>query len=155
MQTLVGIWIDHQEAVIVESSEAGLRSRRIQSQIQRQGRRAGRLVKARFSARTIPADDVREREYQSHLARYYDEIIAHVRADHEVMLFSPGEAKVELEKRFARVKGCPLIRPLETADRMTEPQTVAHVRQSFHQTEHRWRGPVFMVSTPLTQTELC
>jgi len=47
------------------------------------------------------------------------------------LIFGPGEAKGELKKRFE--KECPgaHIVTMETTDKMTEPQIVAHVRHHF------------------------
>ena len=50
-----------------------------------------------------------------------------------ILILGPGEAKGELKKRLAKgQKGARLV-ALETADKMTEPQVVARVRQYFLQ----------------------
>ena len=48
------------------------------------------------------ADDRRDRHFTAHLNRCYDEVIAHFRDAESILLFGPGEAKGELEKRLAR-----------------------------------------------------
>jgi len=96
-----------------------------------------------IAAGEVPPDDSREREYQAHLTRYYDEIISHLRAVEEILIFGPGEAKGELKKRLARDKSSPRIFTLETSDKMTVPQIVAHIRKHFHQAAPRGRVPAY------------
>ena len=104
---------------------------RIKSNIEKQLRRAGEPAGGSFPAREVPRDDSREREYQGDLARYYDEVISRLRPADEVLIFGPGEAKAELKKRMGREKGNARVLILETEDKMTEPQIVAHVRERF------------------------
>ena len=126
-----GLWIDHREAVIVVLSKTGEQTTRIQSSAEAQPRRSGEPSTGRFEYQAVPADDSRQREYTGHLARYYDEIISHLRDAGTVLIFGPGEAKGELKKRFEKAKAGPRIMTLETVDKMTGAQIVAHVRQHF------------------------
>lgn len=155
MQTMAGVWIDRHAAVIVELSETGERIQRIHSHAEKQLRRFVGPTRGPVSAREVPADNSREREYQGRLVRYYDEIISHLRAVVEVLVFGPGEAKLQLKKRFDRVHGGTSRMTLEPADKMTEPQIVAHVRQHFNRTAPRLRGPANTALQQLTQAELC
>ena len=131
MKTKAGMWIDHHTAVIVELTETGEQIRRMQSGAEKQRRRSGEPSAGPFPAKEIRADDSQEREYQGYLARYYDKIISHLLAADEVLIFGPGEAKGELKKRFAKEKCNACVLTLETADKMTDPQIAAHVRQHF------------------------
>jgi stalled ribosome rescue protein Dom34 len=126
-----GLWVDHREAMIVVLSKTGQETKCIQSNLQRQLRRTGEPSTGRFEYQEVPADDSRQRAYSGYLARYYDEIVAYLRDAGAVLIFGPGEAKGELKKRFE--KECPgaHIVTMETTDKMTEPQIVAHVRHHF------------------------
>ena len=126
-----GLWIDHREALIVVLSKTGEETKRIQSNVQKQLRRTGETSTGRFEYQEVPADDSRQRAYTGYLARYYDEIVAYLRNAGAVLIFGPGEAKGELKKRFE--KECPgaHIVTMETTDKMTESQIVAHVRHHF------------------------
>lgn len=126
-----GLWIDHREAVIVVLSEDGQVTKRIQSHGERQLRRSGEPSTGRFEYQAVPADDSRQREYTGQLARYYDEVISFLEDAESVFIFGPGEAKGELKKRFAKEKTATRLVSVETADKMTEAQIVAHVRQHF------------------------
>jgi len=126
-----GLWVDHREAFIVVLTKAGEEIRRIQSNAEKQLRRTGEPSVGRFEYQEVPADDSRQRAYSGYLARYYDEIVAYLRDAGAILIFGPGEAKGELKKRFE--KECPgaHIVTMETTDKMTEPQIVAHVRHHF------------------------
>jgi stalled ribosome rescue protein Dom34 len=126
-----GLWVDHREALIVVLSKSGTETKHIQSDAQKQLRRTGDPSIGRFEYQEVPADDSRQRAYSGYLARYYDEIVEYLRHAGAILIFGPGEAKVELKKRFE--KECPgaHIVTMETTDKMTEGQIVAHVRHHF------------------------
>ena len=126
-----GLWVDHREALIVVLSETGEETKRIQSNVQKQLRRTGEPSTGRFEYQEVPADDSRQRAYSGYLVRYYDEIVAYLRDAGAVLIFGPGEAKGELKKRFEMEKTGAHIVTMETTDKMTEPQIVAHVRHHF------------------------
>ena len=132
MKTNAGLWIDHREAIIVVLTETGEETERIQSNVEKQLWRSGEPAHGSAKAQKAQADDSREREHMGHLARYYDEIISHLRDVESVLIFGPGEAKGELKKRFGKhPNGSPTI-AIETTDKMTEPQIVALIRHHFH-----------------------
>jgi hypothetical protein len=126
-----GLWIDHREAFIVVLSKTGEETKRIQSNVEKQLRRSGEPFTGRAENQEVPADDSRQREYTGHLARYYDEIVSHLGETEAVLIFGPGEAKGELKKRFEKVKTGAQTVTMETTDKMTDPQIVAHVRHHF------------------------
>lgn len=127
-----GLWIDHREAIVVVLSETGEETKRIQSSVEKQLRRASEPSSGAFEALEVPADDSREREYTGDLGHYYEAVISYLRDAGSILIFGPGEAKGELKKRFEKHKGDTRTIVVETADRMTEPQIVARVRNHFH-----------------------
>ncbi|MGD0812207.1 MAG: hypothetical protein ABSA83_01275 [Verrucomicrobiota bacterium] len=133
LKTEAGLWIDHREAFLVVLSKTGEVTKRIQSSVEKQFRRDGEPSTGRFEYQAVPADDSRQREYTGHLAHYYDEIVSHLRDTGAVLIFGPGEAKGELKKRFDKEKTAAPLITMETADKMTDPQIVAHVRHHFSQ----------------------
>ena len=126
-----GLWVDHREALVVVLSKTGEDTKRIQSNVQKQLRRTGEPSTGRFEYQEVPADDSRQRAYSGYLVRYYDEIVAYLRDAGAVLIFGPGEAKGELKKRFEMEKTGAHIVTMETTDKMTEPQIVAHIRHHF------------------------
>ena len=125
MKSEIGLWIDHRQAVIVVVTDAGEETKRIISNMEKH---------VRFSSGSSEGgsqEDVRDRQFGSHLNSYYDEVIAVIRDADSIQIFGPGEAKGELEKRLESegLKG--RIVDIETVDKMTDRQIAAKVRQRF------------------------
>ena len=126
----VGLWIDHREAVIVMIAGDGEQTTRITSDMEKHVRFAS------GSSQDGSAEDTRDRQFASHLGGYYDKVIACLRDAESILIFGPGEAKGELEKRLesGELKG--RIVGIETVDKMTRctqrhRQIAARVRQRF------------------------
>ena len=133
MKTIVGLWIDHRKAVIAVVSDKGEETKVIESNVEKHsGRIAGVRSTTTYESQKVPADDIREREFTSHLHGYYDEVILAIRDAESILIFGPGEAKGELKSRLAKDKLGGRIVALETADRMTDRQIAAKVREYFH-----------------------
>ena len=83
------------------------------------------------SGSSIRADDLLQNEFTEHLNKYYDEVISLLQNAVTILILGPGEAKGELKKRLERhpLKGREV--EVETADKMTENQLVAKVREYF------------------------
>ena len=132
MKHLVGLWIDHRKAVIVTLTDQGETTTLIVSRVERQrGRFAGVRSTAPFASRLVPADDRQESSFHAHLATYYDAVIASVRDAEAILVFGPGEAKIELKQRLTRDGLGGRIVGIETEDKMTDRQIEAKVRQHF------------------------
>jgi hypothetical protein len=126
MSEQVGIWIDHREAFVVFVGEGSEETERIKSGMEKHVRFSGHAASEEGSA-----DDQRDRQFAAHLDRYYDAVIAHVRDATSILLFGPGEAKGEFEKRLAGKGLGARIVGVETTDKMTDRQIAAKVRQHF------------------------
>jgi hypothetical protein len=77
------------------------------------------------------AEDMRDRQFENHLNRYYDDVIAVIRDADSIQIFGPGEAKGELEKRLEGEELKGRIVAVETVGKMTDRQIAAKVRQRF------------------------
>jgi hypothetical protein len=122
----VGLWIDHREAFVVFVGDDGEETKRIESGMEKHVRFSGGNRSEEGSA-----DDQRDRQFASHLNRYYDEVITNIRDAESILLFGPGEAKGELEKRLANKGLGGRIVGIETVDKMTDRQIAAKVREHF------------------------
>jgi hypothetical protein len=132
MKKAVGLWIDHRKAVIVTVTDQGETTSLIVSRVEKQrGRVAGVRSTAPFASRLVPADDRQESSFHEHLATYYAAVIASVRDAESILIFGPGEAKGELQHRLTSDKLGARILGIETADKMTDRQIAAKVRQRF------------------------
>lgn len=126
MKRQVGLWIDHREALMVFIGNDGEKTRRIESGMEKHVRFSGGNRSEEGSA-----DDQRDRQFAGHLNRYYDEVITNIRDAESILLFGPGEAKGELEKRLATKGLGGRIVGIETVDKMTDRQIAAKVREHF------------------------
>jgi hypothetical protein len=126
MKRQVGLWIDHRETLIVFIGDDGEETRRIESGMEKHVRFSGGNRSEEGSA-----DDQRDRQFAGHLNRYYDEVITNIRDAESILLFGPGEAKGELEKRLASKGLGGHIVGIETVDKMTDRQIAAKVREHF------------------------
>ena len=125
MKRQVGVWIDHRKAVIVLVTDEGEETRLIESDMEKH---------VRFSSGSSEdgsAESTRDRQFASHLDGYYDKVIASIRDAESILIFGPGEAKGELEKRLENKELGGRIVGIETVDKMTDRQIAARVRQHF------------------------
>lgn len=126
MKKQAGLWIDHREAIVVFIGDGVEKTKRIESGMEKHVRFSGGNESEEGSA-----DDQRDRQFAGHLNRYYDKVIASLRDEVSILLFGPGEAKGELEKRMAAKGLGGRIVGIETVDKMTNPQITAKVRDYF------------------------
>lgn len=132
MKTNIGMWIDQRRAVVVHGSGENAEVQIILSHADKQpGRIDGKRSLAAFEAQLVEADDVTQRKFTEDLDHYYDEILAAVRGAASIFIFGPGEAKGHLRKHLeaALHKACSI--HVEPADKMTDRQVAAHVREHF------------------------
>jgi hypothetical protein len=110
--------------VIVAVDENGEEVREVMSLAEKRVRLTGDTASENGSPK-----DMLDRQYENHLNIFYDKVIAILRDTESILIFGPGEAKRELEKRLTGGKANGHILAVESADKMTDPQIVAKVRQ--------------------------
>ena len=131
MSTQVGLWIDHRKAVIVMVSDHGLDTQTILSDVERHVRfSAGAVVTGSHESQPGTAEDTRERRFEGQLDTYYKEVVGCLRNAETILIFGPGEAKGELNRRLERDGLGTRIVGVETADKMTDRQIAARVREN-------------------------
>ena len=128
MKKEVGLWIDHRKAVIVVVTGSWEEIKRIKSNIEKRVRYSGG---SRSNGSQQEPEDQRDRRFADHLNKYYDEVISCIRDAESILLFGPGEAKVEIQKRLVSEYLGGRIVGIETIDKMTDPQIAAKVRKHF------------------------
>ena len=130
----IGLWIDHKKAILVIQNAKGEEIQQIESGIGRHVRyRGASHSKSPYSAQYQQGDDQLDNKFIEQLNKFYDKVIAGIRTAGAVMIFGPGEAKVELEKRIAHEKVKVKIVGIETVDKMTERQIATKVRKYFEE----------------------
>jgi peptide subunit release factor 1 (eRF1) len=124
MKKEIGLWIDHKEALIAFASGDDAEVKRVESDMEKHGRFSG-------GAAAATEEDIRDRRFGNHLQKYYDEVIVLIRDADSILILGPGEAKTELKKRLEGQHLGERIVGVEAADKMTEGQVAAKVREHF------------------------
>ena len=129
----VGIWIDHKKAVVVFASADGVTAKTLESEVGPHGRYSGR---AGYPTPDGPQDGRGEKKYEEHydqhLDQYYDEVISQLGQPEALLIFGPGEAKLQLNERLSRSKALSeRIVGIETTDQLTDPQIIAKVKEHY------------------------
>jgi hypothetical protein len=138
MKTKTGLWIDHKKALIVTITDTGEEMKLVISHVEKRlGPSGNTHATTPYESSQLPADDKRERTFAGHLNIYYDAVVAAVRDAESILIFGPGEAKGELQKRLERSKFGGRIVGIETVDKMTDRQIAAKVRQHFQDSNGR------------------
>lgn len=124
MNHRVGIWIDHKRAVIVSASAGGVTTKTLESEVGAHPHYSGQQ------------DGGGEKKYEERhgqrLDQYYDEVISQLTEPDGLLIFGPGEAKLELKERLGRSKAhSERTVDIETTDKLTDPQIVAKVKAYF------------------------
>ena len=73
-----------------------------------------------------------EERHNQDLDRYYDDVISQLGEPDALLLFGPGEAKLQLKERLGRSRGpSERIVAVESTDKLTDPQIVAKVKEHY------------------------
>ena len=132
MNNQLGLWIDHQKAVIVSMTETGEKIQEIRSEVETQPRRSGDSpLKGDYEPLQVPADDSHQKFLTQNLNIYYDEVIDHLRDAKSIFILGPSSAKNELKERLSRNNLGVKVVGVETSDSMTNLQIAAKVREFF------------------------
>ena len=120
----VGVWIDHKKAVIVSITAGEVTTRTLTSDVGAHPRYSG--------SQEGGGEKKYEERHNQDLDRYYDEVIGQLGKPDALLLFGPGEAKLQLKERLARsTVSSERIVALESTDKLTDPQIVAKVKEHF------------------------
>ncbi len=120
----VGVWIDHKKAVIVSISAGQVTTRTLKSDVGGHPRYSG--------SQEGGGEKKYDERHSQDLDQYYDEVIGQLGKPDALLLFGPGEAKLELRERFGRSKvSSKSIVAVESTDKLTDPQIVAKVKEHF------------------------
>ena len=134
MKPQVGLWIDHRQAVIVTLVDQVDEVKRITSDIEKFVRHFGASHESHDDTGEIRRDR-QDRRFDEQLYRYYDEIASYLRDATSILILGPGEAKVELQKRLEGHGLRDHIVAVKNADKMTDDQIAAEVRQYFRESQ--------------------
>jgi hypothetical protein len=118
----VGIWIDHKKAVIVSISAGHVTTKTLESDVG---------PHPHFSGSQEGGGEKKYEERHSHeLDGFYDDVIRQCGEPDALLLFGPGEAKLQLKDRLGRSNAERIV-AVESADKLTDPQIVAKVKEHY------------------------
>jgi hypothetical protein len=133
MNHKVGIWIDHRKAVMVLASPDLVTAKTVESDV---GPHARYSERAAYPTPDSPRTGRGEKKYEERnrqsLDRYYDEVISQMGQPEALLIFGPGEAKLQLKERISNSKALSgLAVEIESTDKLTDAEIVAHVKQHY------------------------
>lgn len=130
MDRNVGVWIDHKQAYLIWYKEG--RVEVIQSEIEPPEHFSGGT---QLGGKLNQKGDVElhhNDRYRLKLTQFYRQVVAALKDADSVFVMGPGEAKVEFEKVLKGQKAMQRrLLKVETADKMTKNQMIAHVREFY------------------------
>lgn len=124
MKKEVGLWIDRRRAAIVTVTKEQIKMRYIISDIDNHFQFAGGTPE-------FTDEDIKDRRTENNLKKYYDKVISDIKDANSILIFGPGEAKIELKNRMERKSFTGKKVQVETEDKMTDKQITAKVRHYF------------------------
>ena len=120
----VGVWVDHRKAVIVSIAAGEVTTKTLTSDAGAHPRYSG--------SQESGGEKKYEERHNQDLDRYYADVIGQLGKPDAVLLFGPGEAKLQLKARLGRCQGSPeSIVAVESTDKLTDPQIVAKVKEHY------------------------
>jgi len=120
----VGVWIDHKKAVIVSIAAGQVTTRTLESDVGAHPHYSG--------SQEGGGEKKHEERHNQDLDRYYDDVIGQLGKPDALLLFGPGEAKLQLKERLSRSQvSSESIVAVESTDTLTDPQIVAKEKEHY------------------------
>lgn len=120
----VGVWIDHKKAVIVSIAAGHVTTTTLESDVGPHPHYSG--------SQEGGGEKKYEERHNLRLDQYYDEVISQIGQPDALLLFGPGEAKLQLRDRLGRSQALSKrIVAVESTDKLTDPQIVAKVKEHY------------------------
>ena len=133
MKKNTGLWIDHKEAVLVSIEGDQTVVQRVVSGAERHHKPSGGWKSGGTAvAQTVSNEHVDEERRKHQYNSFYQKVIELLGDSANLVIFGPGEAKVELAKAIAKL--CELhkkVAAIEACDRLTENQLIAKIKTFF------------------------
>ena len=132
MSIKAGVWIDHHKAVVVLIKDGGEEIQQIESNTDKTfASTGGPGSKQPDRTKGFAHEKTQEHKFMTQLNTYYDEVLTCLRGADSLLILGPGEAKGEFRQRLKHQNFPAHVVELETADKLTDGQIAASVRQHF------------------------
>jgi hypothetical protein len=130
----VGLFLDHEEALIV-CLNSGKESRfKVKSEKESQTRSTGhsRVPKSPYMSGGMVAQNAIQHKIQNQLKKYYEAISEKIEDADQILILGPGTAKTELKQHLEKMTRLrPRIKQVRSLDYMTDNQIAAQIRKYF------------------------
>ncbi|NCB40094.1 MAG: hypothetical protein EOM80_15140 [Erysipelotrichia bacterium] len=126
MKEKIGVWIDHRRAWVV--TPAGKKGKETTTVQVESGLEEHAHIAKGLRSNILPgsmdktSEDNHQRNMQEHLATYYDQVIEKMSDAKSIVIFGPGQAKIELKKRIRTQRPTWNTPDVEPADKMTSQE---------------------------------
>ena len=127
----IGVWLDKEKAYVISVNGGNHKVEKIESNVESRVRYEGetKSYSKRGGAFFNPSKK-RTKRQKHQLNQYLTDVTVRLSDAENVLIFGPADAKNELKKVLIHRKDKPAIH-LESADKMTENQMVAWVKDHF------------------------
>jgi stalled ribosome rescue protein Dom34 len=130
MDCNLGLWIDHKQAYLIWYDRKKVEV--IPSDVEPRTHFSGGTRIGGSYNQGVDSELRYNDRYQHQLSKFYARVIEILKTADSILIMGPGEAKLELEKIIEKRKSLRArLRKIETADKMTENQMIAYVREFF------------------------
>ncbi len=131
MSKNVGVWLDKEKAYVISVNGGNHRIEKVESNVETRVRYEGesKSFSGRGGALFNPSKK-RTKRIKHQLSQYLTDVLHRLSDADNVFIFGPAETKNELKKALIKRKDKPAI-CLESADKMTQNQMVARVKDYF------------------------
>ena len=133
MSIKAGVWIDHHKAVLVRMNSDGEEITHINSDVEKPfSTAAGPGLDTEEHPQNYQSESKQEHKFMNQLNGFYDKVLEALHNVNPLLILGPGEAKGEFLKRLQHKRFPTTAVEVVTADKMTDPQVAAKVREHFH-----------------------
>ncbi len=135
MDKNVGLWIDHESALLVELNNGDETRRRMNSDVERHTRAHGGARRAHPGGVEVASENKADRRRMNQIKGWMREVITAVADADRIYILGPGEAKRELLREMEKQKEVSgKVVGMDSATSMTDNQIAAKVREYYSRT---------------------
>ena len=137
MSMKAGVWIDHHKAVLIRMTSEGEEITQINSNVEKPFSSAAGSGSDGEHPKNYQSENKQEHKFMSQLNGFYDEVLKALDGADPLLILGPGEAKGEFQKRLQHQHFPARAIEIATADKMSDRQIAARVREHFEASESR------------------
>lgn len=134
MEKNIGIWLDNEKAFIITLFDKKESIRKLESPMQTFQQKGEYGTASPYASQDASKERKLNERRKQQLKVYFQKIVSQVTHADNILIFGPAQAKVGLKKVLQTNKLlASKLKDVVTADKMTQNQLVAYVRNYYHQ----------------------